>query len=295
MKQLAWYSVKNKSHESTDLLSCGFSFYTHNLVRHLLSFSSGWNGSQKIIPCLAPWPLDFKTPMMGTPLRPWDIDCFHCKKFLSYIKMKSLWVQLVPFACCPLSVCPCEERAFMLFVAAFWELENYDGILLSLFFSRVKRANPSGPSPQNGSPALWSPLWSSFEPSPMSVCLFWMVHTRTGHSTAGVAWQVLTRLGWSQLSLCQLCSMDAAQDPICLPCSSSPLWAHVILSTRVSRSLSARLLLRQMDSSLSWELWLCHPRGTALHLSLLNFILFFLSHSSSLASSPCKIMYRVSL
>lgn len=208
MKQLAWYSVKNKSHESTGLLSCGFSFYTHNLVRHLLSFSSGWNGPQKIIPCLAPWPLDFKTPMMGTPLRPWDIDCFHCKKFLSYIKMKPLWVQLVPFACCPLSVCPCEERAFMLFMAAFWELENYDGILLSLFFSRVKRANPSGPSPQNGSPALWSPLWSSFEPSPMSVCLFWMVHTRTGHSTAGVAWQVLTRLGWSQLSLCQFCWMQ---------------------------------------------------------------------------------------
>lgn len=63
--------------------------------------------------------------------------------------MEPLWVPLVPFACSPLHVCPCEERTFMLFVAAFWELENYDEIPLSLLFSRVKRPNSLSLSPQS--------------------------------------------------------------------------------------------------------------------------------------------------
>lgn len=148
MKQLAWCPVKKWAMKALTCYPVASHFNTHNLVKHL-SFSSGCNGPWKIIPCLTPWPLDFKTSMMGTPLRPWDIDCFHCKKFLSYIKMKPLWVQLVPFACCPLHVCSCEERAFMLFVAAFWELENYDEIPLRPLFSSVKRPNSLSLSPQN--------------------------------------------------------------------------------------------------------------------------------------------------
>jgi len=54
------------------------------------------------------------------------IDCSHCKKFLSYIKVKRLLVQLVPTAPCLLNVAPCEEQASVLVVAV---LSNADTTL----------------------------------------------------------------------------------------------------------------------------------------------------------------------
>lgn len=48
-------------------------------------------------------------------LLPWTI-VLTVKKFLPYIEMKALLVQIVPVAPCPLHVVPCEERASILFV-----------------------------------------------------------------------------------------------------------------------------------------------------------------------------------
>lgn len=60
------------------------------------------------------------------------------------------------------------------------------------------------------------------------------------------------------------------------------------LPTRISRSLSTRLLPSHTDSSLYWGLWLYHGKCRTLHFSLLNFIEFLLAHLSSLSRSLCK-------
>lgn len=44
-------------------------------------------------------------------------DCFFCNKFVSYVEIKSLPVQLVPVAPCLLYVMLCEESVSVLFVA----------------------------------------------------------------------------------------------------------------------------------------------------------------------------------
>lgn len=56
---------------------------------------------------------------------------------------------------------------------------------MTLFFSREKRIC---------SPALWSFLLHFSGPSPVSPWLSWIVGVRNGHSTAGLAWQVLRRV-----------------------------------------------------------------------------------------------------
>jgi len=84
-------------------------------------------------------------------------------------------------------------------------------------------------------------------------------------------------------------SEDAAQDLICLCCSSSALLTHVQLvvhqDTQVPFSKAAP---QPHDLSLYWALWLFLPRCKTLHLSLLNFILFLPDHSSRLSGSVCK-------
>ena len=68
------------------------------------------------------WWILYHVPGMVVPV----IDCSHCKKFLSYIKMKHL-VHLVPLA-------PCEDRVSILFVAALEVLEYCDEVLSSVLF-----------------------------------------------------------------------------------------------------------------------------------------------------------------
>lgn len=113
--------------------------------------------------------------------------------------------------------------------------------------------------------------------------------TITGHSSPGVAWQALTRVGWSHLCVGQCCPCG------CSPESDLPSllqWCTVdssLLSTRTLRSLSARLFVSHTDPSLYCALWLCHTRCRTSHLSLLNFILFSLAHSSGMSGSICKV------
>lgn len=48
------------------------------------------------------------------------------------------------------------------------------------------------------------------------------------------------------------------------------------------RSLSSKCCPATQTPTLLWGLWLCHPRNRILHTSLLNFIKFQLTYSSSL-------------
>lgn len=108
----------------------------------------------------------------------WVNDCYHCKKFLSYTETKPILVQLL--------------------------LKYCDDMPPQAFCSPGRRdLTPSVFPCCAASPGLWSPLWSSFGPSPLHLPLSGIVGTRTEHSTAGAARQVLSGVGWSDLCLCQ--------------------------------------------------------------------------------------------
>ena len=62
-----------------------------------------------------------------------------------------------------------------------------------------------------------------------------------------------------------------------------------LLCTRTPRSLLTQLLPSQVDPSLRYTPGLCSLRCKTLHLSLLNFIKFLLTHSSSLSMSSCRV------
>lgn len=105
-------------------------------------------------------------------------DHYHCKKFLSYTEMKPLLVQLL--------------------------LEHCDDVPSKPSFLQGRRdLTPSVFPCCAGFPALWSPSWSSFGPSPVRLPLSGTVGTRTEHSTPGAARQALRGLEWSRLCLCQ--------------------------------------------------------------------------------------------
>lgn len=66
-------------------------------------------------------------------------------------------------------------------------------------------------------------------------------------------------------------------------------------STRTSRPLSTELSLSWADSSLCQTPGICFPMCKTFHLSLLNFIRFYLAHSSSLPRSSCRMAHPYSV
>ena len=176
--------------------------------------SPGGKGPQKIIwsslswerkpswDCLVPSPVaSWKTPSNGDATmslgRLFQRMIVLTWKFFSCVEMKLLPGQAVHIAPRLLRLAPCEERTSTLPVAALSVLEY------SACCSPGRRdLTPLVFPHRAGSPALWPSLWPSFGPSPVCLCLVWIVGTRTGHRTPDVVWQAPSRGGRSPLSLC---------------------------------------------------------------------------------------------
>lgn len=118
-------------------------------------------------------------------------DYSHCKTLFSYIKMKPLPVQLVPVAPALSVWLLLRGESLHLSTATFSVLEYCDEVLPE-FPLGWEDLTPSGCPHRAGSSALWLSLWTNFAPFPVHPHLLWLVGTRAGHSTAGVAWWALS-------------------------------------------------------------------------------------------------------
>jgi len=123
-------------------------------------------------------------------------------KSLSYVEMKYLLMQLAPIASYPLHVGSWEETISILPIATLYILETVMRSPWAFSSPGLEDLTPADFPHRAGSPALWSSLWLSFWPSLVCLDLGWIVGTRTGHSTPGVAWQGLSRVGSSHVYIC---------------------------------------------------------------------------------------------
>lgn len=100
----------------------------------------------------------YHVPGKIVPVTGWS----HCKKMLSYIKVKCLMEHLVQIVPCSLHVAPCEETPSFHAVAALEALGNCDVAPSWAFCS----SGWNYLSPQSaGFSALWETLWPSSGPS----------------------------------------------------------------------------------------------------------------------------------